>query len=163
MNKDELPNDPVALKELVVRLSASNEQLASTVDDQRKTIEKKDVEILELLRALRGKQRERLDPDQLVLFELGELETIAKEETEVPRPNQRRKKRHGRRLIPDNLPSEEVIYELPEAQRLCPHDGRPKSSRRRTSRNDARLTPRSIRRSPRTSDSSASTNSKNSR
>lgn len=125
MNKDELPNDPVALKELVVRLSASNEQLASTVDDQRKTIEKKDVEILELLRALRGKQRERLDPDQLVLFELGELETIAKEETEVPRPNQRRKKRHGRRLIPDNLPSEEVIYELPEAQRLCPHDGRP--------------------------------------
>ncbi|MEM8671119.1 MAG: hypothetical protein AAGG48_26575, partial [Planctomycetota bacterium] len=77
----------------------------------------------ELLQALRGKKRERIDPDQLVLFEVGELEAIAEEETETPPPNRRRKKRRGRRLIPDDLPCEEIVYELPEAQRLCPHDG----------------------------------------
>ena len=139
MNKDGLPDDPAALKELVlklhasndqlqasnVQLQASNDQLTTTVSDQRKTIEARDVKILELLQALRGKTRERIDPDQLVLFELGELETIAEEETEVPKPNQRRKKRRGRRLIPDDLPSEEVVYELDEPQRLCPHDGKP--------------------------------------
>jgi transposase len=118
MNKEELPSDVATLKEMIL-------QLSETVTDQRKTIEKKDVEILELLQALRGKKRERIDPDQLVLFELGELEAIATEETEIPKPNQRRKKGRGRRLIPDNLPSEEVVHELPEEQRLCPHDGQP--------------------------------------
>jgi len=96
MSKDELPDDVETLKEMVL-------QLATTVDDQRKTIEKKDVEILELLQALRGKKRERIDPDQLVLFEVGELEAIAKEEMETPTPNRRRKQRRGRRLIPDDL------------------------------------------------------------
>ena len=118
MSKDELPDDVETLKEMVL-------QLATTVDDQRKTIEKKEVEILELLQALRGKKRERIDPDQLVLFEVGELEAIAKEETEAPPPSRRRKQRRGRRLIPDDLPCEEVVHELPEEQRLCPHDGKP--------------------------------------
>ena len=118
MNKEELPDDVAALKEMVL-------QLSETVTDQRKTIEKKDVKILELLQALRGKTRERIDPDQLVLFELGELEAIAQEETEIPKPSQRRKKRRGRRLIPDDLPSEEVVHELAEEERRCPHDGKP--------------------------------------
>lgn len=118
MSKDELPGDVETLKAMVLQLSA-------TVDDQRKTIEQREVKILELLQALRGKKRERIDPDQLVLFEVGELEAIAKEETETPPLNRRRKKRRGRRLIPDGLPSEEIVYELPEEQRLCPHDGKP--------------------------------------
>lgn len=124
MSKDELPDDPDSLKELVLRLQASVEQLSTTVDDQRKTIEQRELKILELLQALRGKKRERIDPDQLVLFEVGELEAIAEEETETPPPDRRRKKRRGRRLIPEDLPSEEIIYELPEEQRLCPHDGK---------------------------------------
>lgn len=35
------------------------------------------------------------------------------------------KRQHGRRLIPDNLPREEVVYELPEDERRCPIDGDP--------------------------------------
>ena len=35
MSKDELPDDPDSLKELVLRLQASVEQLSTTVDDQR--------------------------------------------------------------------------------------------------------------------------------
>ena len=67
------------------QLTASNKQLAETVSQQRETIESKEQKIVELLAALRGKQRERIDPDQLVLFEVGELEAIAKEETEKRR------------------------------------------------------------------------------
>ncbi|MDF1841225.1 MAG: hypothetical protein P1U77_07305 [Rubripirellula sp.] len=78
-----------------------------------------------MLQALRGKKRKRIDPDQLVLFEVGELEAIAKEEAEAPPPSRRRKQRCVRRLIPDDLPSEEGVHELPEEQRLCPHDGKP--------------------------------------
>ena len=39
--------------------------------------------------------------------------------------SRRRKRQHGRRLIPDNLPREEVLYELPEDERRCPIDGEP--------------------------------------
>ena len=40
-------------------------------------------------------------------------------------PRSRRNCTRGRRLIPDDLPEEEVIHELPEEERLCPHDGEP--------------------------------------
>ncbi|MEO1526318.1 MAG: IS66 family transposase [Planctomycetota bacterium] len=132
MDKDDLPNDVNELKRLLLQsqrkaaqLTSVVDELSATVDDQRKTIASSDAKIRELLQALRGKTRERVNPDQLVLFEIGELETIKKEESEPARPNARRKKRRGRRIIPDNLPSEEVLYELPEEERRCPHDGKP--------------------------------------
>ncbi len=99
-------------------------ELAATVAEQRTKLEKQERTILELLRALRGKQRERIDPDQLLLFEIGELEQLIEEQTENAAPARRRRK-HGRGLIPDDLPQEEVLHELPEAERLCPHDGQP--------------------------------------
>ena len=38
----------------------------------------------------------------------------------------RKKKRgHGRGVIPENLPPEEIIHKLPKDQRLCPIDGQP--------------------------------------
>ena len=40
-------------------------ELTATVQEQLQKLEKKDQQISELLRALRGKQRERIDPDQL--------------------------------------------------------------------------------------------------
>ena len=78
MNKDELPADVDQLRDLVM-------QLSTTVTQQRETIEKHELKILELLQALRGKQRERIDPDQLLLFEIGELEQIAEEKRKFPR------------------------------------------------------------------------------
>lgn len=104
-------------------------ELSATIAQQRGKLEAAQQQIVELLRALRGKQRERLDPDQLLLFEIGDLETLQEEDTEQaakpssrPRPRQRKRRRQ---LIPDDAPREERIYELPEEQRLCPHDGRP--------------------------------------
>ena len=102
---------------------AENEELSSTVASQRKTIEKTQQALAEALARLRGPTRERIDPSQLLLFDIGELEELTSEPSEPPA--RRRRKRHGRRRLPPGLPREEIVYELPEGQRLCPHDGRP--------------------------------------
>jgi transposase len=62
------------------------------------------------------------------LFEIGELEKLIAEETEDSEPEgalpgRKRKKMHGRRVIPDGLPEEVIQYELPESERTCPVDG----------------------------------------
>ena len=102
---------------------AENAELSATIQSQRKTIEKQEQTIADLLASLRGKTRERIDPNQLLMFDLGELKELAQEPPEPEAP--RRRKGHGRRRLPSELPREEVLYELPEDERLCPHDGRP--------------------------------------
>jgi transposase len=139
MDAEELPTDVEALKAMVRKLVASNAQLTSantqlkssntqlceTVSDQRDKLAAKDQQILELLKALRGKQRERVDPDQLLLFEIGELEKLIEEQLEdnSKRKAKKKRKRHGR-VIPDGLPEEIIDYEIPEEERLCPVDGK---------------------------------------
>ena len=139
MDANQLPTDVEELKRML--LNARNElatscselatsrrqviELSSTVVDQEKKLEQNANLIRDLLKALRGKQRERVDPDQLLLFELGELEKLIEEKREDALPQSRRRKKHGRRLIPDGLPQEVIEYEVPEDQRLCPVDGNP--------------------------------------
>ena len=110
-------------------------ELTSTVEAQKKRLEQSERTIKELLQALKGKKRERLDPNQLLLFDLGELEQLLEEAAKADdaqandeassKSARRKKKKHGRRIIPDNLPTEVILHELPEEQRLCPIDGRP--------------------------------------
>jgi hypothetical protein len=64
-----------AKREVVVAKQQAIE-LTSTVSAQKKRLEQSERTIKELLQALQGKKRERLDPDQLLLFELGELERL---------------------------------------------------------------------------------------
>lgn len=124
MKPDELPTNVEELRAMLVETQRRAEvaeqkaaSLSETVSEQQRTI-------LELLKALRGKQRERIDPNQLLLFDLGEIEDLVEEAKQRTAPP-RRRRRHGRRLLPDHLPREEKIYELPESERLCPHDGQP--------------------------------------
>lgn len=101
-------------------------ELSATVDEQRGKLAAAQQQIAELLRALRGKQRERIDPDQLLLFELGDLESLLEEPThEQDAKVSKRNRKRRQRLIPDDAPREERVYELPEEERLCPHDGKP--------------------------------------
>lgn len=69
--------------------------------EQEKKLVAKEQQILELIKALRGKQRERIDPAQLFLFELGELKQIIEEQLDEQKETsaRRRKKPHGRRLF----------------------------------------------------------------
>ena len=123
MTPNELPTSVEVLQQQVI-------ELAATIEKQRQQLEKKERTIHELLQALRGKQRECIDPSQLMLFEIGELESFIEEQladdsddAQPARPP--RKKKRGRRLIPDGLPREEILHELPPGQRLCPIDGEP--------------------------------------
>ena len=123
-----------ARREMVIAKQQTIE-LTSTVEAQKKRLEQSERTIKELLQALKGKKRERLDPNQLLLFELGELEQLLEEAAKADEAQskdeassksaRRKKKKHGRRIIPDNLPTEVILHELPEEQRLCPIDGKP--------------------------------------
>ena len=102
---DELPSDVdqlramlLAAREQVQQLSSVNSELSSTVSEQQRKLEQKEQQIVELLRALRGKQRERINPDQLLLFDIGELEKLiaedakpAEDPTSDARPRKRRR------------------------------------------------------------------------
>ena len=130
MKRDELPATVDELRELLIatREKAERSQRRAEVAERKAaalsdTVSEQQQTITDLLKALRGKQRERIDPDQLMLFELGELEQLLEERQEEAKP--RRRRRNGRRLLPDNLPREEIVHELPESERLCPHDGQP--------------------------------------
>ena len=131
MDDGQLPTNVAKLQVLLLQSREETLQrerqvteLSATIEEQRGKLEASQRQILELLRALRGKQRERLDPDQLLLFEIGELESLLEEPEEAkPTSARNRKRKRGRRLIPEGLPHEERVYELPEEDRVCPHDG----------------------------------------
>jgi len=68
---------------------------------------------------------EKCSPDQIRLFDEAEVEAdIAEEEdaasvTVAAHP----RKKCGRKPLPEHLPRIDVLHELPEAERVCPHDG----------------------------------------
>jgi len=68
------------LKALLLQARQQVSELSATVSEQKQKLVAKEQQILELLKALRGKQRERIDPDQLLLFEIGELEKLIEEQ-----------------------------------------------------------------------------------
>lgn len=133
-----LPDDPAALKALLLRerrarqseRAQHTEVLAryeETVQSQQQTIRRQEHELARLLRRLYGPKQERIDPDQLTLFDAKELEELAEElaaeadEHQPPTTSRRRRRRgHGRRPLPKHLPREQVLYELSEAERRCP-------------------------------------------
>jgi transposase len=99
--------------------------LSATVEDQRKKMEQQERRLLELLRSLRGKKREWVNPDQMLLFEIGDLEQLLQEVREQEKQTTKRTpKKHGRRLIPDGLPQEIIEHTLPESDIVCPVDGK---------------------------------------
>ena len=128
----DLPRDIQKLQALLLQTQEALQQtkhenaaLSATIQSQRQKLEKQEQTIADLLSALRGKKRERIDPDQLLMFDLGELEQLAEEQAAPEPAPPRRRKGHGRRRLPADLPREEIVHELPEEERLCPHDGRP--------------------------------------
>ena len=82
-----------------------------------------------LLKQLRqqhfGSTSEKFSADQVSLFDEAESETDDDASTEtvtVPSHTRRKQKRVS---IPADLPREEIIHDLSEADKFCPHDGTP--------------------------------------
>jgi transposase len=127
MTPDELPTSVDELQRLLLQARQKEIELVSTVVSQKQRLEHSERTIRELLQALKGKQRERVDPDQLLLFEIGELEQLIEEKAadQQERKRARRRGKRQQRVLPDDLPREEIEYELPEGERQCPVDGQP--------------------------------------
>jgi len=84
-----------------------------------------------LLRRYLGRSSEKLDPNQKLLFDglhalhdLHDLvdKCIPEMPTETASENEASTKRkgHGRRRLPSNLPREKIIHDLPEEEKPCP-------------------------------------------
>lgn len=117
-----LPNDVDALKKLL----EEKERLIERYKAKAESLQ----EQLNLLIAKRfGPSSEKSNNGQLGLFneaEAAEPEQDDEDEAEqsLTVPAHSRKK-PGRKPLPDYIEREEVLHDLPEAEKVCPHDGTP--------------------------------------
>ncbi len=129
---NQLPDDVVALKSLVTEQLALNEKLQAdkqAVDQKNERLQAWVLTLQEQLNLALARRyaasSEKISPDQIHLFNEAEVDTDAEmplEEDEITVPTHKRRKR-GRKKLPEALPRVEVVHELPEEERCCPHDG----------------------------------------
>lgn len=98
--------------------------LEATVDLLRSELAEKTTIIEALLRRFYGPKSERLDPDQLGLFDPEKKETDAATPqamtTPIPAPPiEKKKPGHGRTTFPDRLPRETTVTDLDEKDCTC--------------------------------------------
>ena len=124
LTADDLPDDVATLKRLVLELLTSLQEERQDKDALRHRLDR-------LLRRLYGPRGERFAPNQPVLF--AELAagaeapaTATAAPSEPPARPKRRCRPHGRRRLPEHLRRQPCHHELTEAERLCPHCGRPR-------------------------------------
>jgi transposase len=124
---DSLPNNIDALKSLLVNQVARNTQLLT--ENQRI---KAQVLLLQERLNIALAQRyaahsEKCSPDQIRLFNEAEVDAptdLVEDESATPVTiAEHARQKCGRKPLPEHLPRIDVIHELPEAERHCPHDG----------------------------------------
>ncbi len=140
---EELPDDPIVLKRVLVRelaerdqrlaerealIAQIREEAAQQLDAQRECLEAEHKAVVAaLLRRLYGPRSERFDPRQLFLF--GQLvdrlpldsKSIADESgQELVTRRVKKRHEHGRSQLPDHLPRVEIVHDLTDAEKLCP-------------------------------------------
>jgi transposase len=112
---EQLPDDRDTLKRMILELLAT---LRREQHDKQELRDRLDL----LLRRLYGPRSERINPDQLLLFD----EATAPPEPAAPPPVEpppatkpRQSQPHGRQRLPKDLPRRPLHHELDEAQRRC--------------------------------------------
>jgi len=131
----QLQREVELLRASVQQSSSELELLRAERDEYLEQLKLKDRKIDDLqhqlqalLRRYYGRSSEKMDPNQQLLFE----DLIDKAIPEMPAddagdeesPPTRRRKGHGRRRLPSNLPREKVIHDLPEEEKPCPCCGK---------------------------------------
>jgi transposase len=86
----------------------------------------------QLLRARYGPRAERMDPAQMLLFAREILEQEAPESAREPESPEEatcppRRKGHGRRPLPKDLPRKRVVHDLSLEEQTCPCCGEPRT------------------------------------
>jgi transposase len=101
-------------------------QLLENLQNATRKLSQMEHQLQQLLRRLYGRSSEKIDPRQMALFaemlKALEAQNQLAEEPPPPAPvaAPTDRKGHGRRRIPDDLPRERVIHDLPEEEKPCP-------------------------------------------
>jgi transposase len=108
-----LPDDPALLKQMVAELLATVTRLRTTIDQQQ-------AHIHSLVRRTFGRRTERVEGP--TLFDLGDsADELPAPTPEAPVHEVTVKRRgHGRRRHPSDLPREREVLDLTEAEKTCP-------------------------------------------
>jgi transposase len=124
----QLPSDPQALRALLIEQRASH---VAELKARDTAIQRRDVEIEQLREKLNallasryGASSEQIPDEQLRLFNEAEVDAeviVDDAEAGIEVPAHRRR-RGGRRALPEQLPRVDIHYELDDAERVCPHD-----------------------------------------
>lgn len=144
---DELPDDPVLLKRMLVEQRAEHDaelaardvlierikneaadRLEEQVEALRQRMEaEKKAAIEAVLRRFYGPKNERFNPLQMLLFRQQVEELPLDEPSIVEEAGQElmtrrivKKHKHGRNPLPDHLPRLEIEHDLPDAEKPCP-------------------------------------------
>ncbi len=117
-----LPDDLATCHELI-------RQQADTIREAQRRIKQLEHLVEQLLRRQYGPRSERLDPNQLRLFDDDAAEESAESQPaeavpEDPGTPARTWRRRGRQPLPEHLPRERIVLELSEQERACPDCGR---------------------------------------
>jgi hypothetical protein len=120
----QLPDDVDALKSLIADQLARNAQLSSENQRYRNQVLTLTEQLNLALARRYAASSEKLSPDQICLFDEAEADALAdavidddsNADEEVTVAAHRRKKR-GRKPLPDHLPRVDVIHELAEDER----------------------------------------------
>ena len=110
-------------------------EYSASLEEKKRQVSALERRIMELIRQIRGSRQEVIDPSQLMLFSLEELQEFAAEleqrsagrdaaadDQVATTPDSQSPQRNpaGRRPLPAHLPREVKRYELNEADRRCP-------------------------------------------
>src|SRR6266566_9294901 len=114
MDASSLPNDPALLKELVSQHLSTSDSLSSERAQLKHYI-------AQLVRARFGPRSEKLDPNQLALFEAA-VEEAAKTDAPVAatRVEAHVRRGGGRNELPADLPRERIEHDLSDEEKCCP-------------------------------------------
>ena len=129
---NKLPDNTETLKSIIAGLNQELENKNREIEDQNKKIDfyiDENSNLSDLVRLLRRQRfapkSEVVSSEQLRIF--NEAEIAAKEDPEeeekITRVKGYRRGKPKRKPLPDFIPREEVIIDLPEKDRICSHDG----------------------------------------
>jgi len=134
MTYAELKKEYDVLKESIHQ---ADEEAKKECADLQKELKNKNIYIQQLEELIKQSNRkffssssEKVSPDQLGFFNEAEEiesndaepETLEEAEESITIESHQRKKKASPR-IPEHLPREEIIYDLAEEDKICPHDG----------------------------------------
>ena len=128
-----LPGDLAACHELILAQSNHLQELLALKDELMASLAQQEREkarllhrVEMLLRQIYGRKSEKIDPAQLLLFAEQVMEQAAAraaEEVEEEAPAAPKRKGHGRKKLPAELPHLPVEHDVPEKDKVCPECG----------------------------------------